>query len=382
MRRLAVVHPELKDGGGEGVCFWTIEALQSQYDVTLITSRAVDVAKVNEFYGTALHSGAFTLVQPPLLSFLRTAKGFWLAKQHLMIRHIKRLGSGYDLMISTANEMDLGSPGVQYIHFPLLREELLRELDQMAHRWYYRKSPPRDIYRALCRSLSGFSQERMKHNLTLVNSNWTGKMVQAAYGIETRTLYPPVFADSPCVPWEEREPGFICLGRISAEKQIERAIEIIDMVRAKGWNVPLHIVGTVQDRRYGERIEAICAQNPEWLFLHRNLARHDLSALVARHRYGIHAMPHEHFGMAIAEMVKGGSIVFVPQGGGQVEIVESPLLTYISPEDAAQKIITVLGDSHLQQRLRMDLQQRAEGFSTDHFMTAMRDVVAECLHRA
>lgn len=379
MKRLAVVHSELRGGGGEGVCFWTIEALKSEYDVTLITSSAVDVAHVNEFYGTALDRRAFAIVQPSLLSRLRTVRGFWLPKQHLMIRHIKRLGSRYDLMISTFNEMDFGSPGIQYIHFPVLHEELLRELDQMPSAWYHRQSPLRDVYIALCRSLSGFSPESMKRNLTLVNSNWTGSIVNAAYGVTPRTVYPPVFADFPRIRWQDKQPGFVCLGRISPEKRVERAIEIIRHVRFNGWDVHLHIVGSVQNRRYGERIEAICAENPEWLFWHQNLARHALSELVARHRYGIHAMPHEHFGMAIAEMVKAGNIVFVPQGGGQVEIVGDPLLTYVSVEDAAQKIISVLGDPLLQQQLSMDLQQRAERFSTSHFQRAMRDVVAECL---
>ena len=42
---------------------------------------------------------------------------------------------------------------------------------------------------------------------------------------------------------------------------------------------------------------------------------------MATHRYGIHGMREEHFGMAPAEMARAGAIVWVPRGGGQTEIV-------------------------------------------------------------
>lgn len=168
------------------------------------------------------------------------------------------------------------------------------------------------MYRALCESLSGFSEESMKRNMTLANSNWTGKIVRAAYDIETRIAYPPVPAGFPRIPWKEKESGFVCLGRISPEKQIERAVAIIRSVRTNGCDVHVHIVGSPGERRYDEKIERICAQNREWISLHRSLPRRALTELMASHRYGIHAMPHEHFGIAIAEMAKAGCIAFVP----------------------------------------------------------------------
>ena len=52
---------------------------------------------------------------------------------------------------------------------------------------------------------------------------------------------------------------------------------------------------------------------------------------MASHRYGIHGMREEHFGMAPAELARAGAIVWVPRGGGQMEIVgHEPALMFDS----------------------------------------------------
>ena len=50
--------------------------------------------------------------------------------------------------------------------------------------------------------------------------------------------------------------------------------------------------------------------------------------------------------MAPAEMVRGGAIVWVPNGGGQTEIVgQAPLLRYDSEQQAAEQIVAVMRDA-------------------------------------
>ncbi len=95
------------------------------------------------------------------------------------------------------------------------------------------------------------------------------------------------------------------------------------------------------------------------------------------HRYGIHGMREEHFGMAPAEMARAGIIVWVPKGGGQVEIVgQEPALMYDAEEDGAARITAVLADPAAQQRLRTSLAARAEMFSTDRFVREVREIVS------
>jgi hypothetical protein len=111
--------------------------------------------------------------------------------------------------------------------------------------------------------------------------------------------------------------------------------------------------------------------------MHQNLSRAALAALVARQRYGIHGMLEEHFGMAPAEMVRAGCLVWVPDGGGQVEIVADPRLTYTSVDDAIAKIVRTLRDPHEEATLRKHLAAQAPRFSAERFMAQVRTAVAD-----
>jgi hypothetical protein len=88
-------------------------------------------------------------------------------------------------------------------------------------------------------------------------------------------------------------------------------------------------------------------------------------------------MREEHFGMAPAEMVRGGMIVWVPNGGGQVEIVgDAPALRYDTEEEAAQSIVRVMTDPSEERRLLDHLARHSEQFSVARFTTTIRDIVA------
>src|SRR5262249_36777239 len=157
--------------------------------------------------------------------------------------------------------------------------------------------------------------------LTLANSDWTGERIRECHGIEAVTLYPPVTGIFPDVPWEDRSDGFVCIGRISPEKELDRVIDILAAARAASREIALHIVGTPDDPAYTARIRRRVLENSSWVHLHENVSREELARVVSQNRYGIHGMAEEHFGMGIAEMIHAGSIVFVPRGGGQKEIV-------------------------------------------------------------
>jgi glycosyltransferase involved in cell wall biosynthesis len=379
MKKIAIVHPEWSWGGGEAVSAWIVEGLKEQYDITIITSNNLLINKVNSFYGTQLSPEDIKIFHPPLPRLLRESRGLWLFKQHLTMRYCKSVAANFNLLFSTFNEMDFGRAGVQYIHFPVHAEKLIRDLGQFPEKWYYRDSFLREGYRRLCRLLSGFSLETMKQNITLVNSNWTGKMVEKAYGIKSRVVYPPVISDFPEVRWSEKEDGFVCIGRISPEKRIERVINILELVRKTGRNVHLHIIGPTTDSRYHQMIKRIQQENSSWIFIEGALDRNVFRRLIAEHKYGIHGMENEHFGIAVAEMVKAGCIVFVPNGGGQVEIVDNEALTYNNAQEAAGKILTVLEDAGLQLSLREHLSLRTRLFSPYRFMEQIRQITEEAL---
>ena len=103
-------------------------------------------------------------------------------------------------------------------------------------------------------------------------------------------------------------------------------------------------------------------------------------SLMDRFKYGINGALDEHFGIAVAELVKAGSIVFVPNGGGQTEIVGMPELIYDGVDDAVSKITAVLSDEQIQRDSLERLAQQADIFSTDTFCQKMQQTVQNFIH--
>ena len=372
--RVLFLQPSMQPpGGGNGVAAWMLQALRDEHEVTMFTWVAIDLDLINRFWGTSLRPGDFRVLRVPAavrglvdalplpLSLLRTA---------IMLRMAKRLRAQYDVPVTANNEADFGTIGVQYVHYPW---NVFPRPD-VDIRWYHLKMLL-PLYYGLCQAVSDFSLAGALANVTLVNSDWTGRLAGQRYGFVSRTVYPPVAAEFPPVAWEAREPGFVCIGRIAPKKELDRVIDIVAGVRRAVPAARLHIVGTPDDRAYSRRVAA--RAQAAGFAVHQNLSRAELASLVARQRYGIHGMLEEHFGMAPAEMVRAGCVVWVPNGGGQVEIVADPRLVYDSVEDAVAKIVRVLQSPAEEATLRAHLAGRAERFSTDRFMREIRAAVAD-----
>jgi len=371
-----LVQPSLNPpGGGNLVACWMLEALRDEHQLSVLTWCPPEIDECNRFYGTTLRSDDFELQLAPqvarrLIDLVPLPLRF--LKDSLLYRHCKALGADYDLIIATNNEADLGRCGIQYVHFPRL--ELDRPFPDL--RWYNSPRSLASAYINACNRLARYSPQQMTANLTLTNSAWIARRVRALHGVATTVLYPPVPGTFPSVPWEERDDGFVAIGRWSPEKRFGRIIDTIAAVRAAGRKVRLHIIGTPGPPQYTRAVRRRVAENAEWVSLHENLDRDALLQLVARQRYGIHFMPDEHFGIAVAEMIRAGCIVFVPNDGGPAEIVaqHEPLL-FASPAEATKKILAVLTDENLSASLRAHLAQRAQLFSCDTFVAQLRDIV-------
>jgi glycosyltransferase involved in cell wall biosynthesis len=378
MKRLLLIQPSLQPpGGGNGVAVWMIEALKHEYQIDVIAWTSVNLEPINRHYGTSLTPSDFTVYLPP--AWLRHILNIGpaslsLLKTSLLLRWCKKVSKRYDLILTANNEADFGCRGIQYIHFPWT----YKPRPKTDLQWYHGASILVDVYYHLCERIGRLSIERMKQNLTLVNSNWIGDKVKQLYGIESVTLYPPPLGNFPDAPGATRENAFVCIGRIAPEKELEKVIEILNRVRQQGHEVRLHLIGSPDQADYAAHIRQLIAANTHWASLHEDLPRNRLVELVSRCRYGIHGMTEEHFGMAVAEMVQGGCIVFVPRGGGQVEIIgDNDLLLYDTVDEAAAKISHVLASPSLQQTLQAYLATRKLLFSRDTFQRQLQGIVRD-----
>ena len=377
MKQVLLVQPSMQPpGGGNGVAAWVLQALVAEHRVTVLTWKPVEIDPINRFFGTRLKPGDFeTMVVPwhwrAIPDHLPVPAT--LIKLSLLTRYTRQVSAGYDVLFGLFNETDYGRRGIQYIHYPTY----LRPRPEVDLRWYHHPHSGLNVYYACADLIAGFSLERMRRNVSLVNSDWTGKQVERFLGIKTRTLYPPVADPAPGRPWQDRRNGFLAIGRISPEKDYERIMTILSRVRERVPDVTLTVIGTWDRhaRRYRDRLFELARALGSWIEFRQNVSRDEIRALMAAHRYGIHGMREEHFGMAPAELARAGCIVWVPKGGGQMEIVDrEPSLMYDSEDDAVEKIVRTLNDPAEQDRLRRVL-STSERFSTAHFMEHVRAIV-------
>lgn len=386
-KRILVVQESMQPpGGGQAVRVWTIQALCREYDLDILTWVPVETDAINAFYGTQLDRADLNVIQLP--APLRAAididsDPYSFQPMAVLVRYAKLIRSRYDLLIGLSNEIDFGVRGIQYIHYPYL-EKKYRDIQAARSSWRASMRQLYEFYLRPWRLISGFTFAGMKKNVTLVNSDWTGKRVQALYNIPTQTLYPPIVGNFADVPWSARTNGFVCIGRLAREKEYERIFEILCGVRARGYPVQLYLVVSIPrehaDRAYSAKIRALAQAHADWVYWHENISRAELERLISTQRYGIHAMPGEHFGMGIGEMMRGGCLVFVPNSGGQVEIVDrDEHLVYDTHAQAVEKITRLLDDPATQHALQARFAARAELYTETNFMQKMRAIVAAAL---
>jgi len=374
--KIAIIHPRLGWGGSEAVALWALAALKDDYDVSLITSGTVDINGINRFYGTKLNPSDFSILQVQLPLGLRKTTKFAALRWRFIQRYCQRIAPNFDLMVSGYNPCAFGVKGIQLV----ADLEALPTILPLRNweRWWYGKTPLRSAYLKLCDWISPADPAAWKNNISLANSKWTAELMRRDYGVQAGVLYPPVTSAFSNVPHQNRENGFVCIGRIIPEKQIETILEILEGVRGKGHDVHLHVVGDADSSPYARNLRENCLlHHPGWVSFEGRLDEHSKNALIESHSFGISGRKDEPFGIAVAEMVEAGGIVFAPDNGGQVEIVNHDNLVYSSVPDAIDKIDMVLGRQDIQNRLREHLAKGAQQFSVDHFQTGIKSVVSE-----
>ncbi len=381
--RVAVIHPQLRHGGSETGPLWAIEALKGEYDVELITGGRVDLEQLNAYYGTHHRGGEFTIheVQMPL-GLHRTAR-FAGLRGALFTRECRRLAPSFDVVTSHYNPCDLGVAHIQFVadfsFAPGLQARL--DPDTMVHgRWWYGDSILRRAYLGFCHRLAPANAENWKHNVTVANSSWTAGLLEEKFGLRVRKVqFPPVPGSFPAVPWNEREDGFVWVGRVVPEKRLDEVIHILHQVRRHKSKVHLHILGPLDGSPYAKRILELAARHHDWVHTEGLVTGQAKRELMARHKFGINDCRREAFGIAVAELVKAGCITFVPKGGGQTEIVDHPMLTFTDKDDAVSKILAVLSGTALREELSDHLRTRAARLSTERFMSTIRQLVSDFL---
>ena len=378
--KVGIAHPRLMRGGSEARAMWAIEALKENYDVSLITTGDVDLEGLNRFYGTSVTENEISLRCDPVLRLLLRPNSGDALRGVFYERYCRKIAREFDILISTYNLCDFGVPAIHCIADFSWDEEIRKKLHPFpkgSRGLFHHNKLLRKCYLSLAKSVAQPSGRNLfsGEDLILANSQWSAQIIKEKHGLDIDFLYPPVFTDFPGVPFEGREMGFVCIGRISPEKRIERIIGILREVRQRGHNIHLHVIGDADGTNYGKSTEDLCRAQRDWVTMEGLQFGEEKAKILSQHRFAIHACYGEAFGISVAEMVKAGCITFVPSEGGQAEIVNHESLLYDNVEIAAEKIDTILKKPQLQVELQKHLEKQGTKFSTNVFMEGLRDVV-------
>ncbi len=377
---LLVAHPWMARGGSEATALWTLQALQEDYEVTFVTSSAVDWEELNRAYGTAVNPNRIRLRRGPALPTVNSPLRF----SHLQVRYFERychrLARDYDLCVSAYNPIHFGKPAIQIIGDFSFSEEMRKRLYiHGEEKFQHRENLLRKLYLA-AGSLLEVKQPplRERGDLILANSDWSAAQLETHFGVsDAKVLYPPVIL--PRAPAGiARDPlGFACLGRVVPEKELERIVRILGRVRESGWPVTLQLIGNLDESDYGRTFAAAIAPHRDWITPAGFLDLEAKRDLLAGQTYAIHACRIEAFGIAVAEMAAMGCVPFVPDTGGTGEIVFFPELRFGTDDEAVAKILALLADPERTRSYRRTLPARMERFAPTKFMIQLRKVVLE-----
>jgi len=377
MKSVLMVHPRLgPSGGGQAVGAWALEALKGRCRITLLTLEPIDWPAVNEYYGVKLSAEDVEIVFPSsaalaLLKAIPTPTA--LLENGVLMRAAQRLArtGRFDRFLSTNNEIDFGRRGVQYVHFPYAYAS--RPEDD--YRWFHRIPGVLRSYRGLADWVSGASLERIRANRALVNSRYIEGVYRDAHGVDSAVVPPPAPGDFPGVPWEERKDVIVGIGRMHPCKRWVEAIDIVGRVREQGVDLRLLVLGSRDLPEFTPVIEEAAARAP-WCELGLGLPREEMVRRAAECRYGIHLMVEEHFGIAPAELQRGGCLTFAHNSGGPIEILDGDSdVLFDSDDDAVEKIVRMMRDEELRRRALERMRVRAEAYSEHAFMERMREEV-------
>lgn len=177
-------------------------------------------------------------------------------------------------------------------------------------------------------------------NKIICNSNFTKKVVDEEYGVNSIVIYPPVPITE--LKSKRKENIIIYVGRFSQLKQSKgqdiliKAFKKLCLKGVNGWK--LILVGGADDNKYIKKLEEMVGvypieiiKNPDFKILKDmyGKARFFWSAAGYGEDEKRHPEKVEHFGITVVEAMASGAIPFVFNAGGHKEIVKDGINGYL-----------------------------------------------------
>ncbi len=368
---------------------WTLRALQDRAELTFTTASPFDLEVFNRAYQTDVNPERLRFLPAPRLPGLGSGSRLVHWQRAHFERFCRRVAPAYDLCLSAYNPIDFGKPAIQLIgDFSFSEKSRLLLYPNAEDRLCHRQSLLRRAYLSVGECLHGWRRPPLaeRGDCAVANSVWTAEKLERIFRLTASPVLHPPCPEVVRLSSDDdsaRDPlGFVCLGRVSPEKEIERAIGILERVRLAGHPVTLTLAGTIGDDAYGRRIARLIAARSHWISCPGFLDPEKKARLFARNTHAIHACRVEAFGIAVAEMAAAGVIPFVPTDGGTGEIVAMDELRYTDGSDAVAKILALLESPDQLSVVRSRLRAHVTRFRPDSFVSGLTTLVSQFLGHA
>ena len=331
--KVLVVHCDLKVGGGA-------EAYAKQL-ISVLTQRGLSVGTLDKDGHKPPHG---TVERPKWLKYtwVLGAVPLSLLIYSLVCRVVPNVARSYDRVIYSFGEGPrCPCPTARICHAPTI---FGRDFDTQVFLSDVKSSSIKArlkmLYSQVCFWIAQPSLSAGDGVLTIANSFWTARQLARNNWITSTLVYPPVARGYFCDFVKRKPLSIAMIGRIVPNKRFEEAVDIVRKVRDAGLDVRLTIVGRV-NTAYGRRF-ARKYRKHSWVTIAANASAKEKETVLARATLGLHTYQHEHFGIAVGEMIHAGVLPIVFDGGGVVELAFDRALRFSTKLEAAQKIAILL----------------------------------------
>jgi glycosyltransferase involved in cell wall biosynthesis len=325
-----IVHISLNAcGGSERLAITVMQALSEiGIDFDLTTFERPNMFKIDTAYGRSVASVIQRIRKVNVLRSLEKVD----IKKH------------YDLTINTHGDMlpyfasDFSkNNSITYCHFPLAKY-LINSKDPEYTR-FLNSAILATMTNTNCSSQKRFQSAQtayihmLRNSTVLSNSEFSCKVIQKAFGIDSILLSPPVdvdfFRNTALLPSlsKNRKDVILVVARFHPSKKIENAIRLAKLLKQYQIGSGMKIVGNLPPSRYGYYSylkQMVQDYNlTDYVTFEINVSFSKLLALMQDSKIYFHPLPGEPFGISTVEAMSAGLIPVAPDIGGHTEFVPS-----------------------------------------------------------
>lgn len=237
----------------------------------------------------------------------------------------KQLDKDFDVIIFTSQIDDLGvdfsSTTVQYFHD---YSDVAASTDLPIYKNLVNFLPVGDVFEA---------------DFNFCNS----KYVLSKLDVSADLLRPPVNKEYKSVPWKDRANRAVIAGRISGDKNIKEAVQIVSKVE----DLDLLVAGFSDDEEYLDELRELSKKH-SFLKIETDLSSGRFERAIRYSKYGLNCKREENFGITTLQYMRNGVVPVVYRNAGSMSIIPDDSYSY-SDLTAAADTIEEKGEKDIEQ---------------------------------